>query len=385
MLGRILCAAATAAVLSVSLFQAPTYAAVSNTPVAGFPEFNDVVHSLAKRGDVVYVGGEFTRVVDSAGSHVRRGAAAVNINTGRVLPWNPKVRGDVHRVVAAKDGIYLAGEFTRVQGVARNNLAKVGPKAAAKLDRAFRPSTNGAVHALALGPRRVFVGGDFTRVNGKVRTRLASFNRGGGFALTKWRPAARNGDVRDLLRTRAGVYVAGEFRELNGRPTFQRLAMLNGSTGRVIRSFNPATQWVVIDIHVTRSRVYAGVGGPRGGEARAFQRADGANIFSRRFDGDVQAVTVWQGEVLVGGHFDVICNTLAAAPGGACVDGSTTRRRAASLDTAGQLTSWNPEGNSDLGITSFVVAGGALAVGGDFTAMNGNTTPAVRFAKFNAR
>lgn len=384
MLGRILCAAATSAVLSVSLLQAPSHAAVSDIPVAGFPEFNDVVHSLAKRGDVVYVGGEFTRVVDSAGSHVRRGAAAVNINTGRVLPWNPKVRGDVHRVVAAKDGVYLAGDFTRVQGVARNNLAKVGPKAAAKLDRAFRPSTNGAVHALALGPKRVFVGGDFTRVNGKVRTRLASFNRGGGFRLTKWRPAARNGGVKDLVRTRAGIYVAGEFREINGRTAYQRLALLNGSTGRLVRSFNPATQWVVIDIHVTRSRVYAGVGGPRGGEARAFSRASGADVFRRRFDGDVQAVTVWQGEVLLGGHFNVICSTLDSAPGGDCVGGQTVRRRGASLNAAGALTGWDPDGNSDLGITAFTVVSGALVAGGDFTAMNGNTIPAVRFAKFNA-
>ena len=375
-----------AAALVATAAPGVSQAAVRNTPASGFPSFNDTVHAISHRGPTVYVGGEFNTVTDAKGNtYNRSGAAAVDVRTGAVLPWNPRVRGEVRDLVATRQGVYLVGQFDQVKRQPRRHVARVSLGGPGKLARKFRPRPNLPVNAVTLSKKRIYLGGTFSAVNGVPRTKLAAVGRRAPFKLTGWRPKAQNGVVFDLVRKKAGIYVAGEFRSLNGKAAYQRLALVRqGRAGGLVGSFNPSTFAAIIDISVTKRRVYAAVGGPRGGGAMSIVRSSGATHWNRRFDGDVQAIAPMKGLIYVGGHFNTICDSGSQQVDGVCTGGSSSRLRGASLHKNGSLGAWDPRGNGDLGINAFdrYARADRLLVGGDFTTMG--STGVRRFAVFNS-
>jgi hypothetical protein len=91
---------------------------------------NGTVRAIAFRGNVVYVGGEFTSVrppsaAAGTGEVARHNVAAFNTKTGAVMKWNPGANGTVRTIVVTSTRIYLGGSFTTVGGRARANLAAV--------------------------------------------------------------------------------------------------------------------------------------------------------------------------------------------------------------------------------------------------------------------
>lgn len=372
--------------LGVSL-AAPAAAAPGASPSTA-PSFNDVVDVIVHRGDVVYVGGKFTSATDANGTKSRPGAAAFDVTTGELLPWSPRTNGRVYSIAAAKEGVYLGGAFTQVNGKTRKSVVKYSH---AKLDgtgpgrlKAFRHGFNGAVRSIALDKRFIFVGGQFTKVNGKPRGQLARFSRTGKHGLQRWAPKATQGYVRDVKSTKAGVYVAGQFRKLNGRDAHGRLALLNPRSGKIIGRFNPDVEVELYGIALAKRRIFVAAGGPNGGYAAAFRKSNGSRAWKRRFDGDVQALTRLGGTVYVGGHFGRICHTDQTETTGDCLAGHDVRRRLAALGTGGGgLLDWAPDLNSELGVVSMAASGKhqAVSVGGAFTTVNGGSQ--ARFALFD--
>jgi hypothetical protein len=357
------------AALALAMVPGTAQATVANAAQPSTPSVNGVVNTVDRLGSTVYIGGSFTRVTDAAGkTHRRLGAAAFNASTGRVLRWNPKVRGEVRDLEAARQGIYLGGAFSRVGTSARGNLARVN-RVSGAVHQGFKVRANGAVNTIELSPGRVYLGGDFRKVSGKVRHRAAAVKRKGSFKLTAWAPQARNGSVHDLVRQGANLFIAGEFRVLNGSEDQQRLALVDGRRGATIGRFDAPVNRVVTDITASGDRVYGAMGGPTGGAVFAVSSASGAEVWERRLDGDAEAVEVMGGELFVGGHFNRVCTTPAQSNTGTCLDGSDRRDRGASLDPAsGVLTSWNPGANGDRGIITLSrIGAGRLAAGGDLT------------------
>jgi hypothetical protein len=387
MLKRVLSSILVAGLVTVAT-PGVSQAAVSDTPAVGFPSFDGTVNAISHRGSTIYVGGSFNEVTDADGtSFARNNAAAVDARTGAVLPWNPRVSGEVRELKAAKEGVYLVGRFTTVKGKARRHVARVALGGGGKLSPKFNVNPNLPVNAIALSKGRVFLGGVFTTFNGAERTRLAALTRKGPTRLTPWRPKAQNGVVLDMVRSKAGVYVAGEFRTLNGQADYQRLALIRQTkAGSLVKKFDPRTNAVILDISVTRTRVYAAVGGPRGGAAMSIGAGKGSTKWERRFDGDVQAVVAMQGRVYLGGHFFHICNPGGQQVDGVCNTGSQERAHGASvIPKTGRLAEWHPRLNGELGINAFdkYASADRLLVGGDFTTANGGATPVRRFAVFN--
>ena len=359
-----------------------SHAIVADVPEPGFPEFNGVVNTIIHRGNVVYVGGSFKRVIDNGRSYARPGAAAFNRVTGDLLPWKPAVAGTVTDMAWSREGIYLAGTFRKVKRQPRKNVALVTAKGAGKL-KPLNVKVVGPVNAIGLDARKVYIGGGITRVAGKPRVRLAAFARKTG-KLAAWAPKAQGaqGDaVLDLKVSRAGVYVGGYFKLMNGRPAFQRLALVNRTKGKTVTSFNPATTYPVVTLLASGGVVYAGLGGRAGGGLDAVNSATGVRVWADtpRLDGDVQALALLNGVLYAGGHFDNICAPGSQEPNGDCPDlDRTPRFRGASFDPAtGALGSpgWDPRANTQIGITALdaYANGEQLLAGGDFTQVRNQT------------
>ena len=342
---------------------------VGTTP-ARTPAFNGLVRTIAYRGSRVYVGGDFTRVTDSRGTRVRRYAAAFNARTGRVVKWNPRVNGRVNDFVVTRSSVYLGGAFTRAKGKKRLRIAQLTRRGKGELLR-FRPRVNGTVSALSRFDRRLYAGGSFTSVNRRARGHLAAFTKQG--RLARWRPSASKGAVYDLAATSAGVHLAGNFNQINRVSGSRRLALVNRRSGAVVRSFNPPVDKPIFELALNGSHLFAAAGGTGGGFAAAYVRSSGAQVWLRRFDGDVVGLALHGAEVYVGGHFDELCDTDNADPvDGDCLGSSEPRAKVAALTLAGALHPWNPGANSVRGVKAVQGLGTwGLAIGGDFTIAGG--------------
>ena len=113
------------------------------------------VHTLALQGGHLFVGGSFLGM----GGVKRSGLAAFDARTGALLPWRPKVHGNVLALAHSGRTIYLAG-VDRVAGKRRDGLAAVSAVGTGKLLPWYpRLSRSSMFSSLAVADGRVFVGG----------------------------------------------------------------------------------------------------------------------------------------------------------------------------------------------------------------------------------
>lgn len=161
------------------------------------PRANGKVLALAASPDGrrIYAGGEFTTV--SGASHLRLAAigGANDPNDGRVdNSWSPDADLAVRSLAVSGNGnVYLGGDFTAVNGTPRSHLALVN--AAGVLDTNWNPNVTGVtVRTLAFSPLGdlLYAGGDFSRVSGEPRSNLAALDpvsgAGGGWSPNPARP-----------------------------------------------------------------------------------------------------------------------------------------------------------------------------------------------------
>jgi hypothetical protein len=335
------------------------------------------VWATAYDGDTVYVGGDFTEAL-SGGTWVPRAhLAAINARTGALLSWRPVVDGRVKAIVATGGSVYVAGQFSAVNGQRRDSLARLDRSG--NVHWTFKHTILGKPYALAAGSGRLYMGGGITEVDGQRRTRLAAFDLRTGELDRGWKPTADD-QVESLVATSGRVYVGGKFHEINGVDGSRRLAAVTPASGRVVRSFRPNADVITYGMAVTPSAVYATHGG-KGGRVTAYN-LNGSTRWTITMDGDPQAVAVLGGTVYIGGHFDNICRSTRVGNQGACLDGSIPRVKMAATDDRGRLLSWSANGNGVTGVHTVAASQGLrkLAAGGAFTTINDR--PQRRFAQF---
>jgi hypothetical protein len=78
-----------------------------------------VIGRMAVAGRRLYIAGALLRV----NGRVRRGVAAIDQETGRVLPWNAHLRGDVNALALLHGYVYLGGNFYKAGAHPRPGLA----------------------------------------------------------------------------------------------------------------------------------------------------------------------------------------------------------------------------------------------------------------------
>jgi hypothetical protein len=226
----------------------------------------------------------------------------------------------------------------------------------------------GMPYSLAVSGGRLHVGGNITALDGRPYGRLAAFNLLSGALDTGWAPVA-NGTVESVVADGPRIYIGGKFDSVNGVSGTRKLTAVLGS-GAVDPSFRPAPEVVAHAIAIGASGVYAALGG-QGGTVGAYG-FDGRIRWTLTMDGDPQAITVLDGIVYIGGHFDNVCGSTRTGDRGACLDGNVRRVKLAAADEdGGALLGWTANGNGSSGVHSMAAGAGRFAAGGAFTQING--------------
>ena len=129
-------------------------------------------------GGQIVVGGDFYKYSDST---ISKRIAILNSNGTVDNSYNVLIEaeGYARTTVRQSDGkIIVGGSFLRVNGVSRNDLARLN--ADGTLDNSFNPAFDSDIYTLALQPDgKILVGGRFTVVNGFEANSAARLNSDG--------------------------------------------------------------------------------------------------------------------------------------------------------------------------------------------------------------
>jgi PKD repeat protein len=272
-------------------------------------QINGVVWDQVVVGSRVYVTGNFTQARPAgapAGSNQtpRSHLLAYDLATGAlVTSWAPALNAQGLTIAASPDGsrIYVGGDFTQVNGTARNRIAALDAASGA-LVTSFAPGgASSRVRAITVTATAVHIGGNFTSAGGQARQRLAAFSPGTG-ALLPWAPTA---DSEIFAMTAppgtAKVVVAGRFQTLNGAAWYG-MGAVDATTGAtlpwaatsVVRDAGPDAS--LYDLTSDGTQVY-GVGyvfGPGGNLEGSFaaSSSDGAVRWIVGCLGDSYGITI---------------------------------------------------------------------------------------------
>jgi hypothetical protein len=375
-------------VLALSALAAPAARAALSPAPTPTAVTDGYVNAIARHGDTIYLGGNFTWVGPRSGP-----GAAISPTTGDFDRAMPQVSGGQANVAAAapdgQGGWYIGGQFTHVGGVPRANLAHILPNRS--VDPNWNPAPTGeflpAVFDLAVAPdETVYVAGRFDTIGADraLRNNLAALDPRTANA-TPWNPNIEGQSLFTSVGSMtfgAGdtLYIAGNFVTVGTAQTARNhLAAVSRTTGQPTE-WNPDPDDIVSGLaRASDGTIYA---------AGRFTRI-GANQASRPYLAAISPTTAnptaWNpapdnwtfvitlgadNTAYVGGKF----NTIGA--------NSAPRRSLAALDlSTANTTNWNPDPHildDEDGDTPTIGAltpgpNNTLYVGGYFTSIGTNT------------
>jgi trimeric autotransporter adhesin len=334
--------------------------ASTGTAETKFPKVNGTIHAVCPDGNGGwYIGGIFTKVNGVARNNIAHVAANGDLNP----LWNPDGNGQVLSLVRSGITVYAGGSFSSIGGQTRNRIAglvaAIGTATTGGTATAWNPGANGGVQALAVSGTTVYAGGSFTSIGGQARNFIAALDSTTGTATT-WNPSANNGDVLSLVVSGSTIYAGGQFTSI-GTQARNRIAAIDGTTG-IATDWNPNANSTVRSLVLSGSTVYAGGdfttidGQPRNNIA-ALEAATGkATAWNPNANYPVYSLAVNGSTIYAGGTFYNI--------------GGQARDNIAALDAiTGAATEWNPRANYP--VYALAVWGSSIYAGGQFSSIGG--------------
>ncbi len=371
---------AAVAVLLVALVapvisSATAQAATSSKGVVSDWGTDGSVYAILPVGDRVYVGGKFANVIDSAGvSHPASNIAVYLRSQGAFdLSFAASTDNVVTSLAASDSQLFLGGDFTTVDGVARARIASVDASTGA-LVGAFTANANKIVDALQVSGGRLYVGGYFGSISNGIsstaRKYLARLDPATG-AVDGWAPTP-DGRVRSLSPSTDGtrMYLAGDFQSVNAVASQDFVSSVSTTTGADSSGFIPGNtspfghQNVLAVVATTDNRILLATAGYQGG-CTSMNATTGAQQWTKGTNGNAQAISYIGNVVWCGGHFT-----------GTGAIGGLTRYKLANLDlTTGAVLSFSARINSALGVWALATSPdlSRTFMGGDFTLIDGAT------------
>jgi hypothetical protein len=324
------------------------------------------VRDLVLANGVLYVCGNFTSINGTN----RANLAAINPESGAVLPWNPSGSGVCSDIdITSDNSVIFAASGDR----ARSYNASTGA-----LIRAYAQSNNnastGTVSTVALNSDEsvVYVGGSFTRFGSTNRNDLAAFSTSTG-TITSWNPNSAGVSVNDVLVDGSTIYVAGWFDTVasgisrNSVAAFDADGNLTDWDPQISGKLGYSGQdWQeVFGLEIVGDDLYIyGDFTHVGGEVRpTFAVVDKTTAevqsLDLSFDGRVYGLLIDGGKLLVSGTYERTNVSM--------------RKGIAQLDrTTNEITSWNPILNNSVS-DMFFDGVSTLYIAGNFTSVNGET------------
>jgi hypothetical protein len=377
MRGSVVCAVLVSALVFVAGAQGVV---AGSKPVLASWQTNGRVETIVISGSTAYLGGEFTSLRPSGnaigtGEVARNHAAAIDVETGALLPWDPNANNTVQTIAVSGSTVYLGGTFGKVGGKTHTRLAAVDATSGIPI-AAFKPKANAEVMSLAVGTAGLYAGGSFTSIDNVAHNYLAQVDLATGALVTGWTGSA-GAKVNAIALTTDGsrLVVAGTFATLDG-VTQREIGAVSPATGALL-GWTTHPSFPITTLAVDAHGVYA-AGTGAGGNVVAFSPATGAQLWNGALDGNDQAIAVDSGNVYVGGHFNNYCGPGTGTGGCAA---PVARDHLLALDeTTGSLEAWHPSANGVLGVFALAGGDGTLESGGDFTKIGGATQQG--FAEF---
>ena len=333
--------------------------ATLNNPHNTLPFTNGPVNAMVTDGTNLYLGGAFTCIGGTPNGAAIDGTGSGGLAASVV---QPVINGEIKAVAPdGSGGWYIGGNFTNINGITRNRLARINADGSL---HAWNPNTNGTVWAIARSGNTVYIGGSFTTIGGTTRNYLAAIGADG--TLSSWDPGA-NTTVNALAINGSTVYVGGYFTTI-GVTTRNALAAI-GTDGTLL-SWDPnaGAGQIVYALAISGNTVFIGgsftsIGGTGKLNLAAVDKTNGALVPSWPQNppaAAVKALAISGNTVYLGGDFTSIAYT------------GTPRHHCAAMDiTDGTLLSWDPNASSS--VNTLAISGSTVYLGGDFTSIGGTT------------
>ena len=303
---------------------------------AAFPATDTRVvrNAMLASGGVLYIGGDFSQV----GGQPRSGIAAIELATGRLLPWAPRLLSPcVSVIVAQGDLIYVGGSFRGVEGQKQSYIAayRSAGTGAASWVSSWRPQLEGPVADLLPSPEgSLYAAGRFE--SGVVEIEGAPKSG----ALTSFDPGI-DGRVTSLLLdplNPAALIIGGRFshaggaeRDLiaridrkSGRALPQQLAIQGGPSKEILRMISHSGTVYVVGAEIERV-----AGEPRANAFALDPQSFALKAWRDDLDAGAGALSAWGERVIIGGDFRHV--------------NGLPRRLAAVDSQSGQVLDWDPQ------------------------------------------
>ncbi len=374
---------------------------VSDEPGTNAPNILDgTVYSIAKVGNTIVVGGQFTQAqnYNTSTTVTRNNVLAFDATTGRLVSsFAPDPNGTVYKVLPAADGqsVYVAGAFSSAAGQAMpGRLFKINVTTGA-VDPSFTAQTiSGDIHDLELVGNHLFLGGKFTHINGIAQRALGTVYADTGrrdpyfnavFTGTHNANAGSITNVGQLSinKQNTQLVAVGNFTTIDGQARRQIVKFNVGNTPTVVdatvhQTLSPWTtnmftqacsasfDTYMTDVQYSPDGTFFVVSttGAYGGYTASMAGTSGCDVVARFEDNATPTAaatwtaytggdTTWSVEVTdravyVGGHQRWQNNPTAGDTPG---QGAVSREGIAALDTVNGLPySWNPTRARGVGV-----------------------------------
>jgi List-Bact-rpt repeat protein/cortical protein marker for cell polarity/PASTA domain-containing protein len=362
-------------------------------------------------GSIVYVGGTFSTVYEplSGTNYPRHDLYAYDQDTKLVTSFAPSFNGTVWGLAHSPDGryLYVAGDFSTVDGVAREGLAQFDLTTGGLTS--FDAQLDGQARTVDYVNGHLIVGGSFTAVNGVSRVGLASLDPATGALQASYLNAGLSGTASSAAGAGAVFHsavnsagaqmaIAGNFTSAGGATHWRVILLDLGPTSATVSGWNaPILEQPCNSANYVTGLSYAPDGTWFAMSTTGFRNetngfpltqtvCDAVSRFSTSAVGDVAptwvnytgcdslySVLVESDAVYVGGHPRWLDNPEGCDEAG---PGSVSRPGVGAVDPAtGQALSWDPTRSRGIGADFLAMTSLGLTVLSDCADSGISTDP----------
>ncbi|MDZ4668738.1 MAG: T9SS type A sorting domain-containing protein [bacterium] len=346
---------------------------VTNNTLNNFISEPDLpVNCLAKFGNQIYCGGDFTVL----GALRRNNIAAFLASSGKILDFDLGLSNTTGNMIVTAiewvdDYLFVGGNFTKIGDSSRTNFGVIHIPTQTVL--AFKPQPNGTIYSIYYHQNYLYISGQFTSIAGNTRNRLAIFDYP-SLTINAINPNFSGWALSYAVINTSKLILGGIFTTIGGISAPSCAAFSLPSFNRITPTplyFNPLGASSVSQVNLIKNRLMIAGGFTEiGGLPRPyFAILDSATLLPTNFISNISGGGVYKfgiseaDNAYMGGNFTTL--------------GGATRSICGSISTlTGLANNWYPQIQNINSIkapqlSKIMVFGNKVILGGTFNRING--------------